>query len=78
MHIASVVWFWLVPESQLRKCRVQLIVLARASWRFPHMAQLTHGDRKFAGTNRCQVSLHCQVKITATIARGIQVVLSVE
>ena len=45
------------------------------------MAQLalsTHGERKFAGANWCQVSLHCQLRITATITRGIQAVLSVE
>ena len=60
---------------------MQLIVLARASWRFRRMAWLalyTRGERKFAGTNWCQVSLHCQLRITTTITRGIQAVLSVE
>ena len=35
-------------------------------------------DRKIAGANRCQVSLHCQLRIAATITRSIQTVLSVE
>ena len=63
------------------RAQVQLIALARASWRFPRVAWLalfTLGERKFAGANWCQISLHCQFRITATITRGIQAVLSVE
>ena len=42
------------------------------------LALFTCGDRKFAGANWCQVSLHCQLRITATITRGIQAVLSIK
>ena len=42
------------------------------------LALFTCGERRFAGANWCQVSLHCQHRITATITRGIQAVLSVE
>ena len=38
----------------------------------------TCGERKFPCANWCQVSLHCQLRITATIVHGIQGVLSVE
>ena len=60
---------------------MQLIALARDSLWFPRVARLalfTRGKRKFAGANWCQVSLHCQLRITATITRGIQAVLSME
>ena len=57
---------------------MQLIVLARASWRYLRAARLALSTREFAGANWCQVSLHCQLRITATITRGIQAVLSVE
>ena len=40
-------------------------------WHFSRMVNVS------AGENWCQVSLHCQVRITATITRGIQAVLSV-
>ena len=42
------------------------------------LALFTCGERKFAGAKWCQVSLHCQLRITATITCGIQAVLSVE
>ena len=60
---------------------MQFIALGRASWWFLRVARLalsTRGERKFAGTNWCEVSLHCQLRITATITRGIRAVLSVE
>ena len=60
---------------------MQLVALARASWRFPRVAWLalsTRGERKFAGANWCQVTLHCQLRITETITHGIQAVLSEE
>ena len=39
------------------------------------LALSTRGKRKFACANWCQDSLHCQLRITATITRGIQAVL---
>ena len=39
------------------------------------LALSTRGERKFAGASWCQVSLHCQLRITATITRDIQAVL---
>ena len=56
--------------------QVQLIALAGASWRFPSVVRLalfSCGEPKCAGANWCQVSLHCQLRITATITPdGIQ------
>ena len=42
------------------------------------LAFFMRGEHKFAGTNWCQVSLHCQLRIATTITRGIQAVVSVE
>ena len=72
----------LAPESTAcsPRVQVQLIALAKASCRFPHVAWLAlykRGERKFTGVNWCQ-SLHCQLRITATITHGFQVVLSVD
>ena len=59
------------PERSWQHCRaqLQLIALARASWRVARLALSTRGERKFAGANWCQVSLHCQLRITT---HGIQ------
>ena len=51
------------------RAQLQLIALARASWRVARLALSTRGERKFAGANWCQVSLHCQLRITT---HGIQ------
>ena len=44
-------------------------------WRLSRVALLalfTRGDRKIAGAKWCLVSLHCQLRNTATIRHGIQ------
>ena len=78
--ISSVIFISAVPVGPGIKSQSASAV-DQASWRFPHVVQLafsTRVERKFTSANWCQVSLHCQLRITTTITCGIQVVLSVE